>query len=129
MAGRTETVDNNESITIGRNSAKLSGKLLLPAGISNSILFSEAVKNPEKLRQGFGLRTPPSLTARFQPGMSVPSLELLPYLEQDDIRKGSPQRGLRVTGRVTSIAVDPSDPSGNIVWIGPQSIIAVLIAL
>jgi hypothetical protein len=97
MAVRTETVDKNECITIGVTPAKLSGRLMLPPatdGTSNTIMFSEAVKNPQKLRQGFGLRMPSWLAARFRPGMSVPSLQLLPYVEQSNLRQGTAQRGL-----------------------------------
>ena len=62
MANRTETVDNNETITIHARMGlenPVAAKLLLPAitdGTSNTIMFGEVVRNPGKLQSGFGGR-------------------------------------------------------------------------
>jgi hypothetical protein len=135
MATRTETVDNNETITIharlGLGNA-VAAKLLVSGitdGTSNTIMFAELVHNPAKLQSGFGLLLPASYAmGRYRAGMTVPVVQLLPYMEQDNVRKGASVNGLQAQALVTEVTPQPGGLVA--VWLKPQQgIIAILIGL
>lgn len=97
-------------------------------GTSNTIMFNEVRNHPSRLQPGFGLLLPASSSPmRFLPGMSVPKLLLLPYMEQDNLYKSASVPGIQVQGVVSSVS---TAPDGSIeVLVQPQGIIAVLIGL
>lgn len=120
--------------------SKLSAGLLLPAvqgiadGTSNTIMFGErqSASNiwgaPHILKNGFGLLLPAVARHSFPTGGQLPTLKILPYIEQNNRLGGKRQvTGLKLTG--AKVSRTDSNRDGFIAWIRHQGIIAILIAL
>jgi hypothetical protein len=107
-------------------------------GTSNTIMFASPAGTvfagtadsarvwgrPDALKSGFGLLLPAASRLRFRPGAVLPTMQLLPYIEQDNLYKQSALTLERV--RVASVTLHGTDVA---VWLVPAGIIAVLIGL
>jgi hypothetical protein len=100
--------------------------LTTPAGRVRAAAANASLvwKRPNELKVGCGLLLPATARLRFQPGAVLPSLLILPHIEQDNLYEqyGITLEQVRVAG-VARIGADLA------VWLVPAGIIAVLIGL
>lgn len=130
MAGSKVTVEMNSGERFSATLMMQSGaspKGAITDGTSNTIMFSEG--QSMKLQSGFGLLLPAVAGSKFQAGAALSSFNLLPYVEQENLRRQSgANKGWKVQGgRVTKVS--SAADGGVMVWLQPQGIIAILIGL